>query len=304
VAGFSGTAYAFAGQADVRVPHADDLNPGSADITLTLHLKTTQVPARPDWDLIRKGVFSDPGEYKMEYQPSGQASCGFGGTTSFSEIMDGPALNDGAWHTVQCVKTASAIALVVDGQTFSKKASIGSIANVAPVVIGAHADGGEFFQGTLDEASIDVGTDPVAQAPASPTPGPAPTPTPEPQPSPPAPANAPAASPPAVPNATRKTQLTVSSTTRTRTRLVIRGRLTAGASAGRLRLIVTRRTRHHGTIRMIARARGGRSGRWRAELALTGAARNLHRFDVSVAYLGDPGYAPAKLRVTAHLPRG
>ena len=46
--------------------------------------------------------------------------------------------------------------MVVDGQTFSKAANLGSIANDAPVVIGAHP-GSEFFNGSLDEASIQVG---------------------------------------------------------------------------------------------------------------------------------------------------
>ena len=41
----------------------------------------------------------------MEYQPSGQASCGFNGSSGYSEMTAGPAINDGQWHTVQCVKT-------------------------------------------------------------------------------------------------------------------------------------------------------------------------------------------------------
>jgi len=64
-------------------------------------------------------------------------------------------LNDGKWHTVQCVKTSSTIKLIVDGQTYSKAVSVGSISNTAPVVIGAHP-GSEFFKGALDEASIQI----------------------------------------------------------------------------------------------------------------------------------------------------
>jgi hypothetical protein len=157
VPGFAGTAFGFGGSGYVSVPSADDLNPGSANVTITLHLKTTSVPATPDWDLIRKGLYTTAGgEYKMEYQPSGQASCGFKGSASYSELMAGPALNDGQWHTVQCVKTASAIKVVVDGQAFSKSANIGSIANTDSVPIGARP-GSEYFNGSLDEASIQVG---------------------------------------------------------------------------------------------------------------------------------------------------
>jgi hypothetical protein len=158
VPGFSGRAYGFAGSGSyVSVPSAGDLNPGSADITITVHLKTTSVPATPDWDLIRKGLYTTAGgEYKMEYQPTGQASCGFNGSANYGELIAGPALNNGQWHTVQCVKTSSAIKVIVDGQAFSKSFNIGSIANTVAVPIGARP-GSEYFMGSLDEASIQVG---------------------------------------------------------------------------------------------------------------------------------------------------
>ena len=156
--GFLGTAFGFNGTSSyVSVPSASDLNPGSSDITITIHLKTTSAPTTADWDLIRKGKSTTiGGQFKMEFQPSGQASCGFKGSVDHSELIAGPALNDGEWHTVQCVKTTSSIKVVVDGQTFSKAANLGSIANTAPVVIGAHP-GSEFFNGSLDEASIQIG---------------------------------------------------------------------------------------------------------------------------------------------------
>src|SRR5439155_1502445 len=143
-----------------RCHHRDlraDRNPGSNDITITIHLKTTSAPASPDWDLSRKGLYTTSGgEFKMEYQPSGQASCGFKGSSGYSELIAGPSLKDGRWHTVQCVKTSSAIKVVVDGQTFTQAANVGSIANSEAVVIGARP-GSEFFQGSLDEASIKIG---------------------------------------------------------------------------------------------------------------------------------------------------
>ena len=70
--------------------------------------------------------------------------------------MAGPALNDGQWHTISCVKTSTAIEVVVDGQVFSKAASIGSISNTTDVVIGSHP-GADWYQGQLDEASVQIG---------------------------------------------------------------------------------------------------------------------------------------------------
>ena len=158
--GFTGFAYGFDGSSSyVSVPSADSMNPGSANFSFTIALKTTGTPPPPpeDWDLIRKGdITTQGGEYKMEFQNSGQASCGFKGS-SYAEIQAGPALNDGNWHTITCVKTASDIELIVDGQTFSTPATVGSISNTAPVLIGTHP-GADWYQGSLDEAAISIGS--------------------------------------------------------------------------------------------------------------------------------------------------
>lgn len=158
--GASGTSYGFDGQHSyVSVPSADDLNPGTANITLTLSLKTTSLPPPPpaDFDLIRKGTYApSAAEYKVELQHSGQASCGFEGSAGYSELIAGPRLNDGRWHTIQCIKAPTAIQLVVDGKTFTEPANVGSISTPAPLIIGARPDG-DFYLGNLDEISIATG---------------------------------------------------------------------------------------------------------------------------------------------------
>ena len=155
--GSLGTAYGFTGSSYVSVPTKGDLNPGSANLTVTIRMKTTSAPATPDWDIIRKGLYTTAGgEWKMEYQPSGQASCGFKGSSGYSEMTAGPAINNGQWHTVQCVKTSTGIKVVVDGAATSKTAGIGAISNTDAVPIGARP-GSEFFKGSLDEASVQIG---------------------------------------------------------------------------------------------------------------------------------------------------
>jgi hypothetical protein len=159
--GSSGFAYGFDGSSSYgSVPTADGMNPGSANFSFTIFLQTTGTPPPPpeDWDLIRKGDFITPGgEYKMEYQHSGQASCGFKGSTSYAELVAGPALNDGQWHTISCVKTSTDIELIVDGKTFATAATVGSISNTSPVIIGSHP-GADWYQGSLDEANISIGS--------------------------------------------------------------------------------------------------------------------------------------------------
>jgi hypothetical protein len=158
--GSSGLAYGFNGSSSyVSVPTASDLNPSASNITITIHIDTTGTPPPPpaDWDLIRKGLYTTTGgEFKMEFQQTGKASCGFEGSSNYAELTAGPTINDGQWHTIQCVKTASAIELIVDGTTFSQAADIGSIANTEDVVIGARP-GSDWYSGSLDEASVQIG---------------------------------------------------------------------------------------------------------------------------------------------------
>lgn len=160
VPGAVGTAFGFNGRDSyVSVPSAGALNPGTANITLTVRLKATAVPAAPpaDFDLIRKGTYAPyASEYKVELQHSGQASCGFEGSAGYSELIAGPRLNDGRWHKIQCIKAPTAIQLVVDGKAFTQPANVGSITNTAPVVIGARPDG-DWYSGSLDEVSIQIG---------------------------------------------------------------------------------------------------------------------------------------------------
>jgi hypothetical protein len=160
VPGFSGTAYGFNGSSSyVSVPSTDDLNPYNANVTVSIDLNTTGTPpASPaDWDLIRKGTYVTGGnEFKMEFQQTGQLSCGFQGTRGYTELIAGPKINNGQWHTAQCVKTANAIEVVVDGQVFSKSATLGSISNTQPIVLGAHP-GSDWYSGSLDEASLQFG---------------------------------------------------------------------------------------------------------------------------------------------------
>jgi hypothetical protein len=158
--GFSNTAYGFDGSSSyVSVPSADSMNPGSGNFSFTIALQTTGTPppSPQDWDLIRKGdITTAGGEYKMEFQSTGQASCGFKGT-HYAELVAGPKLNDGKWHTVTCVKTSSDIEIIVDGETFATPATVGPISNTAPVIIGSHP-GADWYQGSLDEANISIGS--------------------------------------------------------------------------------------------------------------------------------------------------
>jgi hypothetical protein len=78
VPGYAGTGYGFNGTSSrVIVKNSASLNPGSADITITVHVATTTLPA-DDYDLIRKGFQSTSGgDFKIEIvNVSGVANAG------------------------------------------------------------------------------------------------------------------------------------------------------------------------------------------------------------------------------------
>lgn len=167
VPGVSGTAYRFDGKsAYVDVPTSGALNPGTAPIQFTVHVRYTVTPGKTsttDYDVLRKGTSSDSAQfYKLEIRHDNRAVCRFVGSNTTSTgilIHTGPVLNDGRWHTLTCTKSDAQIALTVDGKTFTKSGVVGSIANSGPLTLGAKPGRSfsDFYHGDLDEVSVTIG---------------------------------------------------------------------------------------------------------------------------------------------------
>jgi len=159
VAGVSGTGYSFGGstvKSYVAVPNAPSLNPGSADIHISFHLNTTSLPTSGDYDLVRKGTFQST-EYKIELLQSGAITCVFRGTSANRNATGGSGLNNGAWHHIECIKTAAQVQLVIDGTVVkTSTGTVGPISNTLAVNVGAYP-GSDWYKGKLDEVSIAFG---------------------------------------------------------------------------------------------------------------------------------------------------
>lgn len=162
--GLVGNGYHFNGSSSKAVvPSSDSLNPGSVNLQLTLSVKLTQPPSATvgDYDVIRKGLSNSPGgDYKMEILPrashtKAKAFCLFKDSSGkVGSILNGPNLADGRWHTISCTKTATNVQLTVDGTTFTSQVVVGSISNTAPLSIGAKSGGGDWYDGGMDEVSV------------------------------------------------------------------------------------------------------------------------------------------------------
>ena len=158
-AGKSGKSYTFGGakaKSYVEVPNAASLNPGAANVDISLWLRTFSLPTSGDFDLVRKGTFQST-EYKIELLQSGAITCVFRGLSANRNATGGSGLNNGAWHHIECIKTASQVQLVIDGAVVkTSTGTVGSISNTFAVEIGAYP-GSDWYKGKLDEISIAFG---------------------------------------------------------------------------------------------------------------------------------------------------
>jgi hypothetical protein len=167
VPGSSGNGYHFVQGSSVIVKDSPSLKPGTADFSVTVHVRFSTPPSSTvgDYDLIRKGVSSTTGgEWKIEIFPGNNltspAYCLFKDTNkNVANIRGTKNLADGNWHTITCAKTSTSIKLTVDGATQSKAASLGSISNSDPLGIGQKPGGGDQYVGDMDEVSITSGSE-------------------------------------------------------------------------------------------------------------------------------------------------
>lgn len=163
------TAYLFDGS-NSRVIVNDDasLDPGASSFTVTAWVNFTTVPTADiggDYDLVRKGLGSTSGGYwKIEVIPNSTGTkvlglCQMKGSVGRAKIKKAPyTLNDGRWHVIACTKTDTWISLSVDAKTYFKTVAIGSIANAAPLTVGAKpGSGGDWCNGFMDDVSLQIG---------------------------------------------------------------------------------------------------------------------------------------------------
>jgi len=150
----------------ITVPYSSTLVPGSQNVSATVQINTTAMPETGglDFDILRSSKAGQ--EYKIELFPKNGkalALCFFSGSLAHKQITAGPALNDGAWHTITCDKTASQISLTVDGAVVKTAAiQIGTIVHkISPLTIGwkpaSGTNGEDFYIGKLRNVSVSIG---------------------------------------------------------------------------------------------------------------------------------------------------
>src|SRR4051794_6396225 len=160
--GQTGSGYGFTRTPSyVTVPSAPDFAPGTAAIRIAASVRFSVLPSASvgDYDLLRKGLASTAGgDYKLEILGTGRAFCLYHGSAGQVSLSGGPNLADNRWHTLTCARAGNSVVLTVDGASFSRAGSTGSINNSATVFIGAkNAAGEDQYRGLMDSVSITVG---------------------------------------------------------------------------------------------------------------------------------------------------
>jgi len=144
----------------VSIPDDPSLDPDTADYSIEIRYRTTHAFG----NLIQKGQSKTFGGQIKIQLPKGRPSCYFKGSSGRVGIGGPAPLNDGAWHTLRCIRTSTAVDLYVDGAHVGHKNGVsGNLANKFPVTIGGKPNCDQirvtcdYFSGDVDYVHITKG---------------------------------------------------------------------------------------------------------------------------------------------------
>ncbi len=151
----------------IKVNDAADgsLDPGSGRFTVEIRYRTTDTFG----NVIQKGQATATGGQVKLQQPKGIMNCLFKSPSGQASIGSKTPLNDGQWHVVRCVRTATDVTMYVDGVLRNRiQKTTGIINNTKPWTIGGKldcdttdpttgADSCDLFPGDVDYAKLTKG---------------------------------------------------------------------------------------------------------------------------------------------------
>ncbi|MBI5090289.1 MAG: LamG domain-containing protein [Actinobacteria bacterium] len=145
----------------IEVPSSGSLNPGTAAFEWGASILLAPDDTSDGENVIQKGLYGGAGgQWKLQVDKSaGKPSCVVSGKhngTSRQVVLTSPvSVADGAWHQVTCRRTATAVALIIDGTTRATASMPAvNLTSTAVVTIGgknASTADNDQFQGRLDD---------------------------------------------------------------------------------------------------------------------------------------------------------
>ena len=163
----TGSTYVFNGRTSrVVVPDHTSLDPAGKAITLRASVRVSGASLDDDsYDVVRKGLYTTPGGYyKMEIKRTsgptvGKLHCLFKGSGGTVSKVARPDIVDGRWHTLACIKKRNSVVARVDGKSYTRRGSAGSIANSSKVMVGAKEvtpRPDDMFDGRMNFVTINI----------------------------------------------------------------------------------------------------------------------------------------------------
>ncbi|MEV4703113.1 LamG-like jellyroll fold domain-containing protein [Actinoplanes sp. NPDC049316] len=148
----------------LQTPSAPDLNPGSRPLRFGASVRLTAQQTTDGQNLLQKGYSTGGGQYKLQADKlPGHPSCAMTGADSptIHLAKSSVTVADGAWHHLECRRTATTLSISVDGVvrgSTTVPATL-SVDNTAPLSIGGKglSSNADQFQGTLDDVWVAVG---------------------------------------------------------------------------------------------------------------------------------------------------
>jgi len=141
-----------------------DLDPGTRPFSWGATIKATVAQVPGEANIIQKGVASAASQWKLQIGGKRKfASCvlsGVGSPKRYLAKAAVPILN-GQWHSISCRRTATALAIFVDGAAKGSTpvpAAL-NVSNNKPLRLGGQSLGtaSDQFGGSIDDAFVEVG---------------------------------------------------------------------------------------------------------------------------------------------------
>jgi Laminin G domain len=142
-----------------------DANPGERDFAAGADVLVAAAVSEIDQNVMQKGNFDDPGQWKIEVTTDGRPRCIFhypeeeGGQPVI--LASEARVDDEAWHSVICERAGDDLVITVDGDTAERAIPTGQtldMANHRPVMVGGRDTGAssDQFYGAVDNAFYEL----------------------------------------------------------------------------------------------------------------------------------------------------
>ena len=139
------------------------LNPGAGDFAYGASVRVTPEQTTDGENVLQKGYSTSGSHFKLQVDGTpGNPSCAVTSTTGTTIYLAKSTVSvaDGGWHTVECRRTGTTFAILVDGQVRGTKAIPAglTVTNSQPLRVGGKgltADNDQ-FRGQLDDLWVDV----------------------------------------------------------------------------------------------------------------------------------------------------